>query len=220
MLTHKRQVFTALATDLSREECCRMFGGQILPRGSPMKLCHAVSVLALAASLVVVSGCSSSTAKSVSEAPTANPTPIVSSSPSEQELHQQAVEIFKKVQAETETIERAGGADQLPASLNEYVTGYLAETLTTQYQQWKEQRLVLTGRGDAIEWTKPYPTQREGSVVAIAVCSDGTQAEVSRAGTPVTEGSVAINCYFYKYFDGTLKAFTVAYREVGRCSDY
>ncbi len=184
-----------------------------------MKLFQAVVAIALAASLVVASGCSSSPTESVSETPTSTPTPTVSTPPSQQQLYEEAVGIYRKMRVQTEKIERAGGADELPPELKQYVTGYMAQTLTSVYKAWKAEGLVLYGRGETIEWIREdHDGPHDGSLVTVAVCTDGRNAEVKRAGTPANVGRTVINYYYFKYFDGVLKGFYIEYEWVESCS--
>lgn len=61
----------------------------------------------------------------------------------------------------------AGGADELPPELAQYVTGYLEETLTGMYRRWKRENLVLYGRAESIEWIRPDP---EARIVTAGLC--------------------------------------------------
>ncbi len=168
--------------------------------------------VALAIALVALTACSSQVAGS-STAPTGAPT-------TQAGVYEQAQAIFYKIRSEDELIKQAGGAEELPAALDRYVTGYLAEALASEDRSWKAKGLVLRSKAATVEWVRPYPRERDGSLVAIAVCGDGRDTELTRQGTPVQEGSVAINYYYFKRFDRTLKAFDVEYEVVQGCADH
>ncbi len=185
-----------------------------------MKLSQAVTAISLVAALFVVTGCSSSSAESVSEPPSASHTAAASNSPGQEELYEQAVGIYRNMRVQMEEIERAGGADELPPELDQYVEGFLAETLTGTYRQWKRDQMVLYGRAETDVWVREDSDgQVEGSLVSVAVCSDGRQAQIKKAGVPMSSGVVGINYYAFKYFSGELKAFDVEYEVIDSCAD-
>lgn len=169
-----------------------------------------------ALAVAVVAAC-----QGAAPSPSGSTTPTssaVASAAGSAQLYAEAEQIYRAMRVEMEKLERAGGADELPPELSQYVTGYLEETLTGMYRYWKEEGLVLSGQSESIEWIRPYDRRRDGSLVALAVCSDGTKAELSQGGTPSERGDVAINYYFFKHFDGVLKGFDVEYKRVESCS--
>lgn len=184
---------------------------------------RAVVAVRLACAVVVVAGCQSPTSDETFGTPTPPyqgvPSSEISTPPREDQLYSEAEQIVRNMLAEMEKIERAGGADQLPPEFAQYLAGSLKRDFTIQYQQWKEAEYVLTGQAGTTEWIrKSNQTHAEGSLVSVAVCTDGRLAGLRQSGTPVSVGVAGINTYDFKYFDGKLKAFFGKGREVESCS--
>ncbi len=182
-----------------------------------MKLFQAVVAIALAASLVVVSGCSSSPAESVSETPKMTASQSASTQQSEQELFKAATIVAQGINEETTRLGYAGGAEKLPPSMLEYVTGDLATDFTAIYRNWKEAGDVSLGPDPRLVWVRRHDKTREESVISVAVCTDATKSRVRHSDQSITTGAVAINYYYLKYFDGKLKAFQSGHDWVDQC---
>ncbi len=182
-----------------------------------MKVSNVVITLALAASLVVVSGCSSSTAKTVSEGPTTSPTSAVSTPQSQAELSKEAKVVVAGIHSESTKLEYAGGADQLPPSFLKYVAGQLEIDLAAIFRSWREDGDVSVGPDPKLVWVRPNNETKEGSVVSMAACTDSSATRVRHADGSLTNGTIAVNYYYLKYYDGRLKAFQSGHDLVDHC---
>ncbi len=124
------------------------------------------------------------------------------------ELFAEAEAVYLRMQAEMDKLARQGGAEELPPELARHVTGKLAEMLRELYRYWYRSGEVLVGEPAHLVWIRPHEETVDGSLVAIAVCTDGTGSGArSRDGT-VKHGSAGINYVFFKDVDGALKGFT------------
>ncbi len=182
-----------------------------------MKLSQAVTAISLVVALFVVTGCSSSTAKTASEGPTASPTSAVSTPPSQAELSNEAKVVVAGIHSESTKLEYAGGADQLPPTFLKYVTGKLELDLAAIFRSWREDGDVSVGPDPKLVWVRPNNETKEGSVVSMAACTDSSATRVKHADGSLTNGIVAVNYYYLKYYDGRLKAFQSGHDLVDHC---
>ncbi len=182
-----------------------------------MKLFQAVVAFTLAALLVVASGCSPSPTESVSRTPKPAATPTVSTPPTKDELLEQAQGVYRQIRAQTVRLQRAGGADSLPPELLHLVTGELESNLTAIFRHWKEAQIVSLGPDAEVVWIRPHDKVRDGSLVALGVCTDASKTRVRHGDGSVTTGGPVVNYYYFKYFDGVLKGFASGSDDVEGC---
>lgn len=196
-----------------------MFGGHSLTPGVVMWHRNAVvSVLALC--VLAITGCQSPASDETFGTPTPPDQGVATGdATSEEALYAEAEQIYRAMRVEMLKLERAGGADELPPELAQYVTGYLEDTLTAQFRRWKKEQRVVYGRANSLEWVRPSDYTHEGSEVTVAVCMDARNSQVSTAGTPVRVSMVAINYYYFKHFNGELKGFQAQFEQVESCTD-
>ncbi len=182
-----------------------------------MKLSTVAMAVALVVSLVVVPGCSSTPSEPASKTTTTTPTAAVSTPPTKDELYKEARKVYEGIRAEQTKLQYAGGADELPPSMLAYVTGQLAVDFAALFRSWKEDGDVLLGPSSRVVWVRPHDEVMEGSLVSLAACADATKSRVKHADGSVSSGAVAVNYFYFKYFDGELKAFQSGDEWVGKC---
>ncbi len=182
-----------------------------------MKLFQAVVAIALAASLVVASGCSSSPTESVSETPESTPTPTVSTPPTQEQLYEQAKVVYERIYKQELELQYAGGANELPPAFLELVTEALATDYAAIYGRWKRDGTMSLGPDPQVVWIRPYGKSFEQSVVSLGVCTDGSKTRVLEGDGSVALGRPVINYFYFKYFDGVLKAFDSDDKRVAKC---
>jgi hypothetical protein len=144
----------------------------------------------------------------------------VASVPSEKssaELFAEASAIYRKMKIEMDKLHRAGGADVLPPALVQYVTGDLTTMLSATYRYQKHSGVTTTGGPSPDKWIVPESSVVDDSLVAVAVCTDGTGVTIHEADGTTHPGDIGINYCYFKYFDGRLLAFTVQSEGVDKC---
>ncbi len=121
------------------------------------------------------------------------------------------------INRESTKLEYAGGADQLPPAMLNFVAGQLATDLAAIFRSWREDGDVSVGPDPRLVWVRPNNEQLEGSLVSMAACTDSSATRVKHADGSLTNGIVAVNYYYFKYFDGELKAFQSGHDLVDQC---
>ncbi len=114
-------------------------------------------------------------------------------------------------------LQHAGGADELPPAWTELVTGQLATDIANAFRAWKRNGTVSLGPDPVVVWIRPFDKTVQGSVVSLRVCTDGSETRLQRPDGTIEMGRPAINYFYFKYFDGTLKAFDSDDKLVSRC---
>ena len=182
-----------------------------------MKLSNVAMAFALIVVLVVMPGCASLPDDRNPTQLASTPTPSVSTPPSKDELYAQAKVVYEGINKLQLALQRAGGADELPPAFSEFVTGEVATDLTAIYRKWKADGTVSLGPEPRLMWIRPLDKTLQGSVVALGVCTDGSDTRLRQADGSVSMGRPVINYYFFKFFDGRLKAFAADFKYVDQC---
>lgn len=182
-----------------------------------MKLPHVAMAFALIVALVVMPGCASLPDDQDPTQLASTPTSSVSTPPSKDELYAQAKVVYAGIHAQQMKLQYAGGAAELPPAFLELVTGQLATDYAAIYRKWKEDGTVSLGPDPQVVWARPHDKNFEQSVVSLGVCTDGSQTRVQQGNGSVALGRPAINYFYFKYFDGVLKAFAADDERVDKC---
>ncbi len=114
-------------------------------------------------------------------------------------------------------LQHAGGADELPPAWTELVTGQLATDVANAFRAWKRNGTGSLGPDPVVVWIRPFDKTVQASIVSLSVCTDGSKTRLQRSDGTIEMGRPAINYFYFKYFEGTRKAFDSDDRLVSRC---
>lgn len=147
------------------------------------------------------------------------PTTTSPSTPTQEQLFNQASNLYRKISTEVNALEAAGGAKELPTSLKQYVTGELEKNLHAVYiESWPQQRKQRTGPAPAISWIKAYTgSTRAGAITSTIACVDARKSAYRTGGHSPQPGGVQHEILFYALDGGSLKAFDSAWEDASAC---
>lgn len=176
------------------------------------------AALALASTLVLLTGCTPTSPPTMSASPTvttSTPTPSVDP------LYVEAERVYREYFRELTALEVAGGAEQLPPVFKTLVMEPLYSSMQAVYRDAKEKGLhYKPGAIPILKWVRPLPGAAYGdSVIAIQACMDGSQTElVDGDGQSMGSGIIMKRMAFYKRdTDGLLKITVTDVQEVSEC---
>lgn len=176
------------------------------------------AALALASTLVLLTGCTPTSPPTMSASPTvttSTPTPSVDP------LYVEAERVYREYFRELTALEVAGGAEQLPPVFKTLVMEPQYSAIEQLYRDSKQQGIhYQPGTVPTLVMVRGLPgASKDGSQVALASCVDGRHSVVLQAdGSTLGPGVIVYRMNFFKRdMDGFLKLFTVESNEAKQC---
>lgn len=177
------------------------------------------AALALASTLVLLTGCTPTSPPTMSASPTvttSTPTPSVDP------LYVEAERVYREYFRELTALEVAGGAEQLPPVFKTLVMEPLFSSMQVAYRDAKEKGLhYKPGAIPILKWVRPLPGAAYGdSVIAVQTCVDGRLTVLlDGAGQSRGPGIAMKNMVFFKRdSDQVLKITVTDLEEVQECT--
>ncbi|WP_203567826.1 hypothetical protein [Aestuariimicrobium ganziense] len=150
----------------------------------------------------------------------ASPTPTRSvATPDEAALLAEAEGVYRAYVAETLKLEAAGGAEKLPAVFDQYLLEPYKGVVEATYQNMRKNgsKVESTGRVAILAVEAIDASTREGAVIALSACLDGSQATVRHRDGTTEKGSIVLRELYFKRDGRDLKIFSSRAKEVPSC---
>lgn len=166
------------------------------------------SAASLAAAAVLLTACAAQPGSStVSPATATTPAPTASATPSDHALFIEAERVFRAQYAALLKYGAQGGATTLPAEFDRWITGTYRSEVAELLRAYKSSGFRFLGPAPRLV-VRPSPgVHLEDSVIAIAVCVDGTGSRVKDGSGRVTSGNIELHSAFFKLRGSALLMF-------------
>lgn len=198
-------------------------------------------VVATLAATVLLAGCQPSapgspTPSSPPPSPTATPTPTFLCTPeaggeatectqaqydemkAKDALYAEAEEVFREYFAENIRISRAGGVTEPTEVILKTTAGTARESVMAAFRGLAERQSRARGDDPTLKVERAPGISKEGSIVALLVCADGSGWAFYEDGAEVSRGRPAEDRVYFSTVDGAMKMTYIEGRWVKTCA--
>lgn len=197
---------------------------------------HWSRIAVLAASCVLLWGCTEAPRPSTPPPSPVAPTPTFSCTPeaggaayecsqfdyeqmvAKDKLYAEAEAVYRKFFAEDERIYRAGGVDEPTPVLLETTTGkYLSDSMGLYQGLLKHKARITSGAPHLVAITRLPGVSRDGSLVSISACVDARSVVVRGEDKYQTQGSIFLERAYFSRSQGSLKIQSSQWKKLESC---
>jgi hypothetical protein len=133
-------------------------------------------------------------------------------------LYAEAEAVYRRFFAENTRILRRGGVASPTPVLLETTDGAFLRDAMSKYRAFIDKKMAITGADpQVISFTRRPGGSKQGSIVAAAVCVDGSGMRFHEHGTDVGQGTSATDLTYFARIDGGLKIIGADGRQVDSC---